>query len=129
LRLDGRESDVRTFRESLRAGGAGDPGGGSRFPPSDTLVSNTRAIYSGDDGGSTAIGFVLIGTLPKREKEVYEQLLKIKEVVELYPLFGDYDLIAKVEAPDYNLIGEIVVSKIRAIDGVRATKTLARMSF
>lgn len=72
---------------------------------------------------------MLIGTLPKREKEVYEQLLKIKEVVELYPLFGDYDLIAKVEAPDYNLIGEIVVSKIRAIDGVRATKTLARMSF
>ena len=72
---------------------------------------------------------MLIGTLPKREKEVYEQLLRIKEVVELYPLFGDYDLIAKVEAPDYNLIGEIVVSKIRAIDGVRATKTLARMSF
>ena len=49
--------------------------------------------------------------------------------MELYPLFGDYDLIAKVEAPDYNLIGEIVVSKIRAIDGVRATKTLARMAF
>lgn len=80
-------------------------------------------------GGSTAIGFVLIGTLPTKEKEVYEQLLKIKEVVELYPLFGDYDLIAKVEAPDYNMIGEVVVSKIRAIDGVKTTKTLARMSF
>ncbi len=56
-------------------------------------------------------------------------MLKIKEVVELFPLFGEYDLIAKVEAPDYNMIGEIVVSKIRAIDGVRTTKTLARMSF
>jgi DNA-binding Lrp family transcriptional regulator len=76
-----------------------------------------------------AIGFVLIGTLPTKEKEVYQQLLKIKEIVELYPLFGDYDLIAKVEASDYNMIGEIVVSKIRAIEGVRATKTLARMSF
>ena len=80
-------------------------------------------------GGRTAIGFVLIGTHPAREREVYEKLLKIKEVVELFPLFGEYDLIAKVEAPDYNMIGEIVVSKIRAIDGVRTTKTLARMSF
>lgn len=90
-------------------------------------------IYGGlvrrDEAGSTAIGFVLIGTAPTKEKEVYQALLKVKEVVELYPLFGDYDLIAKVEAPDYNMIGEIVVSKIRAIDGVRATKTLARMAF
>ena len=60
---------------------------------------------------------------------MYEKLLKIREVVELFPLFGEYDLIAKVEAPDYNMIGEIVVSKIRAIDGIRTTKTLARMSF
>jgi len=60
---------------------------------------------------------------------VYHALLAIKEVVELYPLFGEYDLIAKVEASDYDTIGEIVVSKIRAIEGVRATKTLARMAF
>ena len=86
-------------------------------------------IYSRDEAASTAIGFVLIGTAPTREKEVYQALLKVKEVVELYPLFGDYDLIAKVEAPDYNMIGEIVVSKIRAIEGVRTTKTLARMAF
>ena len=72
---------------------------------------------------------MLIGTHPTREKEVYEQLLKIKEVDEMYPLFGEYDPIAKVEATDYNMIGEIVVSKIRAIEGVRTTKTLARMSF
>ncbi len=60
---------------------------------------------------------------------MYEQLLKIKEIVELVPLFGEYDLIAKVEAADYNMIGEVVVSQIRAIEGVKTTKTLARMSF
>ena len=59
---------------------------------------------------------------------MYEQLLKIKEVVELYPLFGDYDLIAKVEAGDYNTIGEVVVAKIRSIEGVRTTKTLTKMA-
>ncbi len=80
-------------------------------------------------GATTAIGFVLIDIEPTREKEVYEKLLKIEHVVELYPLFGEYDLIAKVEADNYDEIGAIVVSKVRVIEGVKATKTLARMSW
>ena len=79
-------------------------------------------------GGLTPIGFVLIDIEPKREKEVYQKLLKIEQIVELYPLFGEYDLIAKVEADSFDAIGEIVLSKVRAIEGVKATKTLARMS-
>ncbi len=63
------------------------------------------------------------------EKDVYQKLLKIDEVVELYPLFGEYDLIAKIEATTYDQIGEIVVSRIRAIDGIKTTKTLAKMTF
>jgi len=76
-----------------------------------------------------SIGFVLIGVEPKKDREVYQKLLRIDEVVELYPLFGDYDLIAKVEAESYDRIGEVVVGKIRALPGVRATKTLAKISF
>jgi len=63
------------------------------------------------------------------ERDVYQRLLKIEEVVELYPLFGEYDLIAKVEASTYDQIGEIVVSRIRSIEGIKTTKTLAKMSF
>ncbi|HEX9339615.1 MAG TPA: Lrp/AsnC ligand binding domain-containing protein [Thermoplasmata archaeon] len=77
----------------------------------------------------TAIGFVLIDIEPTREKEVYQKLMKVEHIVELYPLFGEYDLIAKVEADSFDAIGDIVISKIRAIEGVRATKTLARVSF
>jgi DNA-binding Lrp family transcriptional regulator len=76
-----------------------------------------------------AVGFVLIGVEPQRERQVQDTLMKVEEVVELYPLFGEYDLIAKVEAPDYDSIGEVVLSKIRTIQGVRATKTLAKMTF
>lgn len=75
-----------------------------------------------------AVGFVLISSEPKMERQVYETLLQIQEIVELYPLFGEYDLIAKVESPDYNAIGEVVVAKIRTIDGVRATKTLTKVA-
>ena len=80
-------------------------------------------------GADTAIGFVLIDIEPTREKEIYAALMKIGQIVELYPLFGDYDLIAKVEADSYDTIGAIVVSKIRSIAGVKATKTLARVAF
>ncbi|HEC82042.1 MAG TPA: Lrp/AsnC family transcriptional regulator, partial [Thermoplasmatales archaeon] len=46
------------------------------------------------------------------------------EVVEVYPLFGEYDIIAKLEADDFDSIGSVVIKKIRAIAGVLDTKTL-----
>ncbi len=76
-----------------------------------------------------AIGFVLISTAPAKEHEVYNALLKIKEIVELHPLFGEYDLIAKIEASDFNILGQIVVDKIRTIHGVIDTKTLTGIKF
>lgn len=75
------------------------------------------------------IGFVLISTAPAKEHHVYNELLKIKEIVELHPLFGEYDLIAKVEAKDLEELGKIVVEKIRSIDGVADTKTLTGTKF
>lgn len=71
-----------------------------------------------------ALGFVLVHVSPSREYEVYEKLTKIPEVFELSPLFGEYDFIAKVEAEDYENLGNIIVSKIRSIEGVVDTKTL-----
>ncbi len=76
-----------------------------------------------------AVGFVLISTAPAREHEVYNELLKVKEVVELHPLFGEYDLIAKIEADDFNKLGQVVVDQIRTITGVIDTKTLTGIKF
>jgi len=75
------------------------------------------------------VGFVLIATAPAKEHKVYNELLKVKEIIELYPLFGDYDLIAKVEIKDMDNLGKFVVSKIRSIDGVVDTKTLPGTKF
>ena len=75
------------------------------------------------------IGFVLIHVSTKRESEVFKKLSKIPEVIEVYPLFGDYDIIAKIEAEDYDSIGEIVIHKIRTIDGILFTSTLTGLKF
>jgi len=71
-----------------------------------------------------ALGYVLIIAAPAHEHEVYNKLSKIPETIELLPLFGEYDLIAKIEAEDFEKLGEVVVSKIRSIEGVIDTKTL-----
>jgi DNA-binding Lrp family transcriptional regulator len=76
-----------------------------------------------------AMGFVLISAAPGKEKEVFTEIQKIHEVVELHPLFGEYDLIVKLDAPDFNRLGEIVVDKIRKIPGVIDTKTLTGIKF
>jgi DNA-binding Lrp family transcriptional regulator len=72
---------------------------------------------------------VLIDVEPTREREVYAKLMKIKQIVELNLLFGEYDLIAKVEGDSFDAIGAIIVQHIRSIEGVKATKTLARVAF
>ena len=70
------------------------------------------------------IGFVLINAAPAHEHEVYTKLSKIPEIVELHPLFGEFDLIAKVEPEDFEKLGELIIEKIRSIKGVIDTKTL-----
>ena len=71
-----------------------------------------------------AIGYVLISAALAHEHEVYTKLSKVPEIVELYPLFGEFDLIAKIKTRDFEKLGEIVVKKIRSIKGVIDTKTL-----
>jgi DNA-binding Lrp family transcriptional regulator len=58
------------------------------------------------------------------EVKAYRELKKIEEVKELTPLFGEYDLIARVEARDFNVLSRIVLNKIRMIPGVLDTMTL-----
>lgn len=76
-----------------------------------------------------AVGYVLITAAPSREHEVYNALSKIEEVVELTPLFGEFDLIAKIEADDLNRLGAVVVDGIRSTPGVLNTKTLTGIKF
>ncbi len=68
--------------------------------------------------------FVLIQASPAKEHIVYSNLLKLKELKELHPLFGEYDFIAKIVSEKADSIQEIVINKIRQMDGVLNTNTL-----
>ena len=71
-----------------------------------------------------SIAFILVSTVPGKEHEVYNKISKIKYVVEIHPLFGEYDLIVKVDAEDFTELGKIVIDQIRPMEGVIDTKTL-----
>lgn len=71
-----------------------------------------------------AIGFALLSISPLHEKEVYEILSTVSEITEIHPLFGEYDILLKIECSDIDSIGTIVINKVRSIKGVVDTKTL-----
>lgn len=73
---------------------------------------------------ATATGFALLSISPLHEKEVYEALKNIPEIVEVHPIFGEFDILLKIECLDIDSIGGVVIKKIRSIQGIMDTKTL-----
>ena len=72
----------------------------------------------------TATAIVLIVAEPGAESDVFDELRRIPEVVEAMLLFGEYDLYAKLVCDDFGMLGSVVISQIRSIDGGDSTKTL-----
>ena len=70
-------------------------------------------------------GYVLINVEPGSESDVYKVALSLDCVTDANMLFGDYDLIVKIEASSMGEIARHVGESIRAIPGVANTKTLA----
>ena len=85
-----------------------------------------RKLFDGETtfGFPMAIGFALLSISPLHEKTVYEILGRMPEIVELHPLFGEFDILVKIECNDIDSIGEVVINKIRSTKGVMDTKTL-----
>jgi len=68
--------------------------------------------------------FILINVSAGKTWEVIEELKKIEEVVEVYSIAGEYDIIAKIIFPNLKTLGEIVPKNIQNIGGIKRTNTL-----
>ena len=65
---------------------------------------------------------LLIKISPVKEQEVYNELLRIPEVVDAQVVFGEYDLIAKIKTKNFNALVQLVNENIETIPGVIDTK-------
>ena len=70
------------------------------------------------------IGFVLITTAPGKEESVRNALDGITHVTDRWMLFGEFDVLARVQADDEFTLTRCIVEEIRPIVGIQDTKTL-----
>jgi len=69
------------------------------------------------------LSYVLINLEPGSEEEIMKGILQIPDVKECHRLYGRFDMIARVEAESADKIKEVVMLRIRRIQGVRSTTT------
>ncbi|NUP89040.1 MAG: Lrp/AsnC ligand binding domain-containing protein [Candidatus Sumerlaeia bacterium] len=67
--------------------------------------------------------YLLVNVHAAREAEVQQALRGLEEVIACDQVTGDNDLIAVVEAPDYQHILGPLLQKIRNIEGISHTVT------
>ena len=70
------------------------------------------------------MAYVLINTEAKHMENVVESLGKLDTVVEVFPVYGVYDVVAKIKAETMEKLKEIVTWKVRNLDEVRSTITM-----
>lgn len=75
-------------------------------------------------GQNIAQGYVIIHCDQGREDLVLRDLNKIPEVKEADVVYGNYDVIGKVEAQTHKDLENIITKKIRSLKLVRTTMTL-----
>jgi DNA-binding Lrp family transcriptional regulator len=71
-----------------------------------------------------AIAFVLINAELGAENELVNQLKGIENVKYVYVLYGAYDLVVKIEAPNSEILKKTISNNIRQLKNVRSTLTM-----
>lgn len=67
--------------------------------------------------------FVLIDVTGNHTKSAYKTLQRIQGVKALYAVTGPHDLIAHVEADTIEELNDLILTRIRNVDGVVKTST------
>ncbi len=68
--------------------------------------------------------FVLVNSEIGAEEQVLETLRQVSEVKEAYMVYGVYDIVARVEAAEMDVLKTIILTEIRGLESVRSTLTM-----
>ncbi|MFN7088584.1 MAG: Lrp/AsnC family transcriptional regulator [Candidatus Paceibacteria bacterium] len=70
------------------------------------------------------IAYVLATVRSGMEKDVVDALKKEEKIKEAYLVYGEFDIIAKIELDGISELSDFVLDKIRAIPAIEKTTTL-----
>lgn len=68
-------------------------------------------------------GYVFITVAAKETKNALKKLRALNSVQSAEGVTGPYDIIATVEAPDTDILGQMVTEEIQNIEGIERTLT------
>ncbi len=69
------------------------------------------------------IGVTMVNVSPGKEKTVYRAIKEMKNIRDVYHVFGEFDFVVIIEASSLSELNKTVDS-IRDIDGVTRTQTV-----
>lgn len=71
-----------------------------------------------------SIAFVLLNAELGAESDLLKELKNMEYVKYVYVLYGAYDLVVKIEAPDSEILKKTISNNIRQLKNVRSTLTM-----
>jgi DNA-binding Lrp family transcriptional regulator len=70
------------------------------------------------------LAYVLFKVTSGSERDVCQKLIEFEEVLHADIIFGEYDVVAKVETPELSNLEEFISLKIRNVSNVLVTSTM-----
>jgi DNA-binding Lrp family transcriptional regulator len=67
--------------------------------------------------------FVLVDVIGNHTKSAFQTITRIPGVKHVYTITGPFDLIVDIEAETMEELNDLVLSRMRSVDGVRKTTT------
>ena len=68
--------------------------------------------------------YVLVISKSGTEKQVLEDLQKLEEIKEAKIVYGEYDIIVKVQVENVEKLNEFLLERVRPIKNIEKTSTL-----
>ncbi len=68
--------------------------------------------------------YVLLKVKAGSERKVVTRLQSLKQVTEVNELYGDWDIIARLQMDRLEELDNILTDKIRSIEGIKVTSTM-----
>ena len=72
----------------------------------------------------TSLAWILISCEPGRERHVYLQLLDKPVVSEVSVVYGELDLVARIDFESEKEMSKTLIEDMRHVEGIRKTETL-----
>jgi len=70
------------------------------------------------------VAFILATTKTGKETDVIQKLNEYEEIQEAWNVYGDYDVLAKVEISDLDQLNDFLLKKLRKDQNISTTTTM-----